>query len=110
MKTRVFQKNTLQILISGIVPLLFTLVVMVMVVSGLQQAEESKLSEGARFLEEAILRAAVHCYAIEGSYPESLTYLTENYGIHIDRRKYVVFYNIFASNILPDITVVVLSK
>jgi hypothetical protein len=110
MKTKVFQKNALQTIISGIIPILFTLAVIIIVVSGLHQAEESKLAEGARFLEEAILRAAVHCYAIEGSYPESLVYITENYGIHIDRRKYVVFYEIFASNMLPDITVVVLNN
>jgi len=110
MKTQVFQKNTLQTIISGIVPILFTLIVIIMVVSGLQQAEEAKLAEGARFLEEAIIRAAVHCYAIEGRYPESLAYITENYGIHVDRRKYFVFYNVFASNILPSITVVVLNN
>jgi hypothetical protein len=110
MKKRVFQKNALSALISGAVPILFTLAVIIMVVSGLHQAEESKLAEGARFLEEAILRAAVHCYAIEGSYPENLAYITQNYGIHIDRRKYVVFYEIFGSNILPDITVVTLNN
>jgi hypothetical protein len=109
MRTRTFQKNPLQTMISGIAPILFTLIVIIMVISGLRQAEESKRAEGVRFLEEAILRAAIHCYAIEGSYPESLAYITANYGIHVDRRRYAVFYEIFASNILPDITVIAIN-
>jgi hypothetical protein len=110
MRTRVFQKNALRTLLSGAAPIMFTLAVVLMITMGLRQTEEASRAEGARFLEEAILRAAVHCYAIEGSYPENLAYITENYGIHIDRRKYVVFYEIFASNILPDITVITLNN
>jgi hypothetical protein len=110
MKTRVFQKSILHTLFSGIVPILFTLAVIIMIAAGLRKTEAANRAEGARFLEEALLRAAVHCYAVEGSYPESLLYITENYGIHIDRRKYRVFYEIFASNKLPDITVITLSN
>jgi hypothetical protein len=81
-----------------------------MIAVGLSKTAAANRAEGARFLEEAMLRAAIHCYAIEGSYPESLAYITENYGIHIDRRKYFVSYEIFASNILPDITVITLNN
>jgi hypothetical protein len=56
------------------------------------------------------LRAAVHSYAITGQYPENLVYITQNYGIHVDRSKYVVHYEIIASNILPNITVITLSR
>ncbi|QAT42128.1 hypothetical protein EQM06_02160 [Aminipila luticellarii] len=62
-------------------------------------------AEGAEALQQAIQRASVQCYAIEGRYPASVEYLTENYGIQIDRDKYAVFYEGFASNIMPDITV-----
>lgn len=60
---------------------------------------------GAETLTDAIRRASVQCYAIEGRYPPSVEYLEENYGILIDREKYDVFYSGFASNIMPDITV-----
>ncbi len=62
-------------------------------------------SEGAITLGNAIQRASVQCYAIEGRYPASIDYLVENYGLQIDSKKYVVFYEGFASNIMPDITV-----
>ena len=51
-------------------------------------------------------RASVQCYAIEGRYPPSVEYLEENYGVMINRKKYHVFYDGFASNVMPDITVV----
>ncbi|MBE6033105.1 hypothetical protein [Aminipila sp.] len=61
--------------------------------------------EGAEALQQAIQRASVQCYAIEGRYPASVDYLVENYGIQIDNKKYAVFYEGFASNVMPDITV-----
>lgn len=61
--------------------------------------------KGAETLRDAIRRASVQCYAIEGRYPPSVEYLEENYGIQIDRDKYDVFYSGFASNFMPDITV-----
>ena len=57
-------------------------------------------------LKKAIARASVQCYAIEGRYPPSVEYLEENYGVMINRKKYHVFYDGFASNVMPDITVV----
>ena len=57
-------------------------------------------------LKKAIARASVQCYAIEGRYPPSIEYLEEYYGVMINRKKYNVFYDGFASNVMPDITVV----
>lgn len=70
--------------------------------SMLERAQE----EGAQTLREGIARACVQCYAIEGRYPPSVEYLTERYGIQIDEEKYNVFYSGFASNLMPDITVI----
>jgi hypothetical protein len=47
----------------------------------------------------------VECYALEGRYPENVEYLIEHYNISVDESKYYVYYNVFASNIMPDITV-----
>lgn len=66
--------------------------------------------EGTEALRNAIARASVQCYAIEGRYPPSVQYLEENYGIQIDWDRYYVFYEGFASNIMPDITVIPISE
>ena len=39
-------------------------------------------------------------------YPPSLDYLADNYGVVVDREHYIVHYDVFASNIMPDIRVV----
>lgn len=57
-------------------------------------------------LKKAVTRASVQCYAIEGRYPPSVEYLEENYGIQIDRKKYNVFYDGFASNVMPEIKII----
>ena len=60
--------------------------------------------EGRAQLESALRRAAVSCYAAEGVYPPTLDYLTEHYGVQIGDQ-YIVFYEVFANNLMPDITV-----
>ena len=62
-------------------------------------------AEQLSVLKQAIQRASIQCYAIEGRYPPSVEYLEEHYGLSIDREKYHVFYDGWASNIMPDITV-----
>ena len=57
-------------------------------------------------LKKAVTRASVQCYAIEGRYPPSVEYLEENYGVHINRKKYNVFYDGFASNVMPEINII----
>lgn len=66
--------------------------------------------EGKRQLEEALRLSAVACYAAEGIYPPDIAYLEEHYGLQINHERYAVFYEIFAENIMPDITVVELEK
>jgi hypothetical protein len=67
-------------------------------------------SEGAETLRKGIARACVQCYAIEGRYPPSVDYLTEHYGIQIDSDRYYVFYEGFASNLMPTIMVVAVQE
>ena len=39
-------------------------------------------------------------------YPPDYEYLKDNYGIRVDEEKYAVFYSVFASNMMPDVTVI----
>ena len=57
-------------------------------------------------IKQSIEKAAVQCYALEGHYPPSITYLEENYGISLDRDKYHYDYFAFASNIRPSVVVI----
>lgn len=66
-----------------------------------QQVSSSQLS----FLEGAIRRSAVQCYALEGRYPENLAYLEQHYGLTLDRAHYVFHYEHLGGNLLPQIAV-----
>lgn len=66
-------------------------------------------TEAINNLQKAVQRAIVQCYALEGQYPPAISYLEENYGLQIDKEKYLIDYNNFASNIMPQATVIPLA-
>ena len=51
-------------------------------------------------LQNAVIQSAVHCYSVEGAYPESLAYL----------KKYKVSYEVIAKNIRPEVQVILLDE
>ena len=102
---QVFESNIFVKLARLIVPLLFTFVVIAMVYVGIIQAGDASEAEGIRLLEEALMRVAVHSYAVSGYFPESLAYIEEHFAVYIDRTRFIVHYDIFATNMLPDIRV-----
>lgn len=62
-------------------------------------------AESLKQLQQSIRKATMTCYATEGVYPPTIQYLKDNYGIQVDETKFVVFYEIFGENLMPDITV-----
>ena len=79
--------------------------VAVWVTLGVRQAARVSDEEGLRIAREAIERAVVSCYSLEGVYPATYEDLKAKSGLAIDEDKYIVFYDIFASNIRPSVTV-----
>lgn len=64
--------------------------------------DEERLEQVRQSVENGITL----CYAVEGSYPEKLDHLTENYGVVINKEKYLVHYECFAANVRPTVTVI----
>ncbi len=64
------------------------------------------VSQSMVSLKQAVMRAAVYCYAIEGSYPSDISYLEDKYGLIINHNKFIVDYEVFASNVMPDVIVI----
>ena len=75
-------------------------------IRGVREAAEVSDREGLRMAEQAVRQAAVSVYALEGAYPATYVDLKAYSGIAVDEERYVVFYEIFASNIMPEITVI----
>lgn len=63
-------------------------------------------SDQSKAIEVVLIKAAVQCYALEGSYPPDLNYLKDHYGVILNETKYFYFYETQGSNILPKIMVI----
>ena len=76
------------------------------VLAAVGRVEQGQQKENEKRVQDSIKKAVVNCYAIEGVYPATLEYVEEHYGLIVDRDRYDVFYEIFADNIMPEITVI----
>ena len=89
--------------------LVFWLCLLAVIVAGVTFGSKwlgaEQQSRAREQLEQALRRAAVACYASQGSYPETLEQLLEH-GVVYDEERFVVMYEPVASNLLPDITVI----
>ena len=88
--------------------LLVVCILLVYVVSAFMSLDrffEATSGERLAAVEDAIRKAAVQCYALEGSYPPDIGYLEEHYGIQLNISRYDYFYDTFGSNIMPQIKV-----
>lgn len=92
-----------------LLPALVFLCLMCFLFYGMSSVSSTTQKEEERSLKQAVIRSAVHCYAVEGSYPESLTYLEDHYGITYNHDKYLVTYEVIGSNLMPDIDVIPLN-
>lgn len=98
-------RNSLKEVLGNFLSLALFPCMIVAFIMGILLFSQKADTKGADTLRDALRRASVQCYAIEGRYPPSLEYLAQHYGIQIDKERYDVFYSGFASNFMPDITV-----
>ena len=62
-------------------------------------------SQELDMVRDAVKNAALTCYAVEGVYAPDLQYLRDNYQLSYNEEKYIVYYEAFASNLMPSIQV-----
>ena len=102
-----FQKARPRASLAGrLISALIFVAVLLLFVTGLDNIDRITARQEAEGLESSIRQSAVHCYAIEGFYPDSLDYLEQHYGLRYDRDKYIVSYEIIGSNLMPDVSVI----
>lgn len=98
-------KKTVFSLLGGILLPCGVTAVLLGFTSALGNLESGHRQEDILQLEEVLRKSCVSCYASEGIYPLDLNYLKEHYGVQIDEEHYIVYYDRFAQNLMPDITV-----
>lgn len=77
---------------------------------GVTSVTNSTAKKEQETLENAVVQSAVHCYSVEGAYPDSLSYLKKHYGLTWNEKKYKVSYEVIAKNIRPEIKVIALQE
>ena len=104
------RKNPLGAMLQALLLPVAVLAVLLFFGTALDNLSTGGKAESLNQLEAALRQGCVACYAAEGVYPPSLEYLQQHYGIQIDESTYVVYYDIFAENLMPDITVLEVAK
>ncbi|MDR1796942.1 MAG: hypothetical protein LBR44_05770 [Clostridiales Family XIII bacterium] len=105
MTGRVFRPRRTAGAVRTVVYILVLIACVAIVYFGLQSLGRTQSGEQAKVAEDAIIRAAVQCYALESRYPPSLEYLEENYGLMLDHDKFVYHYRANGTNLRPEIEV-----
>lgn len=86
--------------------LIFVLLFLVLTNATIGGATNNVQDRETEFLADAVRRAAVQSYALEGRFPDSLNYLEENYALSIDHNRFAVYYEPMGDNLLPTIRII----
>jgi hypothetical protein len=90
---------------SVIMPVGISILLLMLFLGGIFRIDRISREQELTLTKQAIRKAAIQCYAIEGIYPAQLSYLEENYYLSIDSEHYYVVYNCISSNFMPEIEV-----
>ena len=91
---------------SSLIGLLIVVLLLSLFAASAAMMDDNSQERARQIAEDAIRRAAVTCYAIEGCYHPNYAYLAENYNVSVDPEKFIVYYSTFATNIMPSISVI----
>lgn len=86
-------------------PTVAFLLLLFLFLGGIRSVNDTTLSKQQENLETALTRSIAQCYAVEGVYPPSVEYLTTNYGLSYNTDVFLIDYEYFGGNLLPEATV-----
>lgn len=110
MKNRFQKKKKIKNKIVFVLPILLCLFMAAILWSSSSRIFNETTKKQEESTRDAIVKGAVQCYAVEGRYPENLTYLEKHYGVRYDKKKFIVSYEITGSNRMPQVTVIPLNE
>lgn len=86
--------------------IIFFLLVIALFLYGISTTRHESIERQEDALTKAMERNIIHCYALEGFYPPSLSYIEEHYGLTYDSEQFFIDYQPIGSNIHPDFTII----
>lgn len=86
--------------------LILFIVIMLIFLYGVSSVSDNAALNSRQLLEDALIRDISHCYAVEGSYPPSVKYMQEKYGLLFDESRFIVNYEYIGANIMPTYNII----
>lgn len=86
-------------------PVLSFAAAIILVVLGVNRTSRAANDQMYSAARDSVMRCVAECYALEGTYPPSIQYLKENYGLTVDESRYIVHYRSLGGNLLPEVAV-----
>jgi len=102
---RVFRARKTSETLKVVVFIAIVIVAVIFVYIGLGNLGTTQQEKQLAIARDAIIRAAVQCYALESQFPPSLQHLVDNYGLTLDEDKFIYHYQAIGSNMVPNIQV-----
>lgn len=91
--------------LTAYLPILLLALILIVFILFSDSFRDSNLKQEKDILQKALDRNITQCYALEGSYPSSLTYLEENYGLIYNKEHFFIDYQYIGGNLRPDVTI-----
>lgn len=92
--------------ITAYLPVLLMILVLGCFVAFSNSFSQTNLTYEKEILYNALERSITQCYALEGTYPNNLAYLEENYGLTYNKEHFYVDYQYIGGNLRPDVTII----
>lgn len=92
--------------IGSILPIAFFVAIVVFFIIGIRSVSESTREKQKESLETALAHSIAQCYAVEGHYPSTLSYITDHYGLTYDSDSFIVNYTYYGGNLYPETSVI----
>ncbi|MBO7386382.1 MAG: hypothetical protein J6U15_01110 [Lachnospiraceae bacterium] len=86
-------------------PLIGFILLFIVFIKGIASVSETTIDKQKESLTTALNRSITQCYAVEGTYPPSLEYIENHYGLTYDHDKFFVDYQVYGANMYPTVTV-----
>ena len=102
---RVFREKRSSGAVKAVAFIVVVVVLLILIYRAFSSLSETQMEKQIEITQDAIIKAAVQCYALESRYPTGLKYLEDNYGLTLDKERYVYHYRTIGSNMVPEVKV-----
>lgn len=95
-----------KISITAYFPVLLLMIVLGIFIGFSGSFARTNLAHEKEILSKALERSITQCYALEGTYPYTLEYLEQHYGLTYNKDHFFVDYQYIGGNLRPDVTII----